>query len=118
MFERANLGLRGAELMGNLGGQQAQLATQRRGLAAADIDAMQKIGLQQQQQKQSSLDLAYQDFINQRDYGDNRLDGYAASRMQEYQGVSSPRQPNRNIKRYNSEHKWYKYRTHAAGVHQ
>jgi hypothetical protein len=73
MFERANLGLRGAELMGNLGGQQAQLASQQRGLAAADIDAMQRIGLQQQQQRQSSLDLAYQDFVNQRDYGDNRL---------------------------------------------
>lgn len=73
MFERANLGLRGAELMGNLGGQQASLASQQRGLASADIDALQKIGLQQQQQKQSSLDLAYNDFINQRDYGDNRL---------------------------------------------
>jgi hypothetical protein len=73
MFDRANLGLRGAELMGSVGGQQAQLAQQQRGLAASDIDAMQKIGLQQQQQRQSSLDLAYQDFVNQRDYGDNRL---------------------------------------------
>jgi hypothetical protein len=73
MLERANYGLRGSELMGTLGGQQAQLAQQQRGLAAADIDSRQKIGTQQQQKNQASLDLAYQDFVNQRDYGDNRL---------------------------------------------
>jgi hypothetical protein len=73
MADRARFGLQGSELMGSLAGQQAGLAGQSRGFAAADIDAMQRVGLQRQQQAQGSLDLAYDDFVNQRDYEDNRL---------------------------------------------
>lgn len=72
-IEAGNFGLRGAEAQGSLAGQQAQMAGQRRGLAAADIDALNRSGLQQQQQRQASLDMAYNDFVNQRDYSDNRL---------------------------------------------
>lgn len=72
-LEAGNFGLRGAEAQGTIAGQQAQMAGQRRGLAAADIDALNRSGLQQQQQRQASLDMAYNDFVNQRDYSDNRL---------------------------------------------
>lgn len=72
-IDQGNLGLRGSELIGSLANQQSQMAQQRRGLAAADLDALNRSGLQQQQQRQASLDMAYQDFVNQRDYSDNRL---------------------------------------------
>lgn len=72
-LDAGNFGLRGAETQGNMANQAAQMAAQRRGLAAADVDALNRSGLQQQQQRQASLDMAYNDFVNQRDYSDNRL---------------------------------------------
>jgi hypothetical protein len=53
--------------LGDLGASQQNLGLQ--GAAALDT-----IGQKQQQQNQSNLDLAYQDFTNQRDYGKNTID--------------------------------------------
>jgi len=61
-----NTGLQSAQMLGQLGAQQQQLAMQRLG-------ALQDVGKQGQQLQQSSLDQAYQDFVNQRDYGRNNL---------------------------------------------
>lgn len=72
-LDAGRFGLQGSEALGSLANQQSQMAQQRRGLAAADLDALNRSGLQQQQQRQASLDMAYQDFVNQRDYSDNRL---------------------------------------------
>lgn len=56
----------GAQTLSGLGSD-----FQRNALAGAN--ALQNMGTQQQQQQQASLDLAYQDFINQRDYERNAI---------------------------------------------
>jgi hypothetical protein len=56
----------GASTLGQLGTLQQQLG-------ASDAAALNSIGVQQQQQGQQSLDLAYQDFQNQRDYPKEQL---------------------------------------------
>lgn len=53
--------LQAGEQLGTLGQLQQQLSTQ-------DAAALESIGQSQQQQNQSSLDLAYKDFQEQRDY--------------------------------------------------
>jgi hypothetical protein len=73
----AQVGLQGlntanqsAQLLGQLGGQQQNLAMDR-------MKALQAAGQQGQQLGQTSLDQAYQDFINQRDYARNNLSFYS-----------------------------------------
>ena len=56
------LQLQGANQLASLGGQQQQADLARYGAQAG-------VGQQQQAQTQQQQDLAYQDFINQRDYG-------------------------------------------------
>lgn len=63
-------GLQSAQTLGQLGNQQQSLAMQR-------LQALQGVGDKQQQLNQSSLDQAYQDFVNQRDYGRNNLSFYS-----------------------------------------
>jgi hypothetical protein len=59
-------GLQGQQLLGQLGAQQQGLAMDR-------LKALQAMGQQQQALGQQGIDTAYQDFINQRDYGRNNL---------------------------------------------
>ena len=44
-----------------------------RDLAGRDIADLRSIGQQQQDQQQANLDLAYSDFVNQRDFERNQL---------------------------------------------
>ncbi len=73
------LGYQGAESLARLGmGQQAaalqqaqtlgQVGSQRQGLTLQQAQALERQGGLQQQQTQRELDLAYQDFLNQRDF--------------------------------------------------
>lgn len=48
--------------------QMAQLAKQRQDMAGVDATALEAVGLTLQQQNQSGLDIAYQNFLQQRDY--------------------------------------------------
>lgn len=65
-----NTGLQSSQLLGQLGQQQQTLAMDR-------LKALQAVGQQEQQLGQTSLDQAYQDFINQRDYARNNLSFYS-----------------------------------------
>ena len=76
-MQGADIGLRGlnlanqsAQQLGALGGQQQNLALQR-------LDALRQAGLSQQQLGQTSMDQAYQDFVNQNDYARNNLAFYS-----------------------------------------
>jgi hypothetical protein len=68
--------LEGLGMSSDMASQIAALGGQSR---SADIEAaqlMEAIGLRQQGDVQKGLDLAYQDFLNQRDYGKNQLADY------------------------------------------
>jgi hypothetical protein len=68
--------LEGLGMSSDMAAQIAALGGQSR---SADIEAaqlMEAIGLRQQGDVQKGLDLAYQDFLNQRDYGKNQLADY------------------------------------------
>ena len=68
--------LEGLGMSSDMAAQIAALGGQSR---SADIEAaqlMEAIGLRQQGDVQKGLDLAYQDFINQRDWGKNQLADY------------------------------------------
>jgi hypothetical protein len=61
-------GLAGAGLGLQAGSAMGQLGAVRQGLTLAQAEALQKQGALQQGQEQKSLDIAYQDFLNQRDF--------------------------------------------------
>lgn len=67
----ASLGLEGARTSADL-----QKMYQQYGLANAE--ALSGIGAKEQQRQQAGLDLAYQDFVNQRDYPYQQLSKYAS----------------------------------------
>ena len=67
----AGLGLGAAEQLGTLGGMQQQMGFERQ-------DQLMKAGAMQQGQTQAGLDLAYQDFINQRDQPRQQLNFYSS----------------------------------------
>lgn len=69
----ANLGLQGAQGLAGVGQSMYQQGSARRDYAGRDIADMRSIGQQQQDLDQSSLDLGYSDFVNQRDYERNQL---------------------------------------------
>lgn len=86
----ATLGLNAAGQVGALSGQQQDL-----GLNAAS--ALSGVGSKIQQRQQSGLDLAYQDFQNQRDYPNQQLSLYSqllsgipVSDKSQVQAVTSP----------------------------
>lgn len=62
----AGLGLQGAQTMG-------QLEAMEQGLGMQQSEALQRQGAAQQGLQQQALDVAYQDFLNQRDYERNRI---------------------------------------------
>ena len=65
--------------------QQAALAGQTQSLGLTGAGALQQIGAQQQNLNQKNLDVAYQDFKDQRDYGQQQV----ANQIGALQGVKS-----------------------------
>lgn len=63
--QEQGLQLQGANQLASIGGQQQAADLAR-------LQAQKDVGAQQQQNTQQGLDLAYQDFLNQRDYGKNQ----------------------------------------------
>lgn len=74
----ANLGLDALRTQGDFANNLASLEAAAR---AGDVQAAQLLqsqGMQQQGQQQASLDLGYEDFLNQRDYPMSNLERYTA----------------------------------------
>lgn len=65
-LQGAQAGIGAAQALGQLGGTQQQLYMDR-------MKALMGVGTAQQDLAQKGLDIGYQDFINQRDYGRNNL---------------------------------------------
>lgn len=70
----AQFGLSGAGLGMQAGSALGQLGATEQGLGLQRAQALQQQGATQQQQEQRALDLAYQDFLDQRDYGRGSVD--------------------------------------------
>lgn len=70
------MGLRGLELQGTMANQLSTLEQRAR---AGDVQAAQLLeasGKQEQAMQQAGLDVGYQDFLNQRDWNQNKLNQY------------------------------------------
>lgn len=74
--QQAQIGQQQAQGLASIGNQFSQLGKTERDAASQSIDALRNVGLDQQRQTQASLDLGYQDFINQRDYEKQMLSFY------------------------------------------
>jgi hypothetical protein len=70
----AQFGLSGAGLGMQAGSALGQLGATEQGLGLQRAQALQQVGSTQQQQTQRELDTAYQDFLDQRDYGRGNID--------------------------------------------
>jgi hypothetical protein len=68
--------LEGLGMSSDMASQIAALGGQSRSADIESAQLMEAIGLRQQGDVQKGLDLAYQDFINQRDWGKNQLADY------------------------------------------
>ena len=66
-------GLAGAGLGLQAGSAMGQLGAARQGLTLQQAEALQKQGGLQQAQEQKSMDIAYQDFLNQRDFDKQQI---------------------------------------------
>lgn len=66
-------GLSGAALGMQAAGAMGQLGAMRQGLTLQQAEALQRQGTMQQQQEQRNLDVAYQDFLDQRDFNKQQL---------------------------------------------
>jgi hypothetical protein len=69
----AQYGLSGAGLGVQAGSALGQIGATRQGLTLQQAQALQAQGTAQQEQQQRALDLAYQDFLNQREYDKQQL---------------------------------------------
>lgn len=69
--------LNGATLGLNAANQLGQLETGRNNLRLGNAEALSNVGAKTQQRQQAGLDMAYQDFKNQRDYPAQQLQMYA-----------------------------------------
>ena len=69
----AQYGLAGAGLGLQAGQQFGQLGAMRQGLTMQQAQALQQQGGAQQEQQQRELDMAYQDFLNQRDFDKQQI---------------------------------------------
>lgn len=67
------LGLAGAGLGMQAGQSLGQIGAMRQGLTLQQAEALQRQGGAQQEQRQRELDLAYQDFLNQREFGKQQI---------------------------------------------
>jgi len=74
--QQAQIGQQQAQGLGTLAQQQLDIGNTERDAYTQSIDMLRNIGLDQQRQTQASLDLGYQDFINQRDYEMQMLNFY------------------------------------------
>jgi hypothetical protein len=92
----AQYGLSGAGLGLQAGQQFGQLGALRQGLTMQQAQELQKQGGVQQQQQQRELDLAYQDFLNQREFGKQQIN-FMSSILR---GI--PVQPSRVESRYDN----------------
>lgn len=90
----AQFGLSGAGLGLQAGQGLSQLGAMKQGLTLQQAEALQGQGTLQQQQQQRELDVAYQDFFDQRDFAKQQLN-FMSSILR---GV--PVQPNRVEQRY------------------
>jgi hypothetical protein len=70
----AQFGLSGAGLGMQAGSALGQLGATEQGLGLQRAQALQQQGTAQQQQEQRGIDMAYQDFLDQRDYGRTNID--------------------------------------------
>lgn len=59
--------------------QMSELAKIQQGLSASDAAALQSIGLEQQQQAQRGLDVAYQDFLNQQAWPQQQINNMSTT---------------------------------------
>lgn len=62
----------------NAGNQLGSLAQLGQGMGLADASALQSIGQAQEDKTQQSLNLGYQDFLEQRDYPRNQVDWFSS----------------------------------------
>jgi len=69
----ANLGMQGAGMLGQLGGQFGQLGQQAFGQQAGALQAQQQAGAIQQAQTQQQRDQAYEEFMRQQLYPQSQL---------------------------------------------
>jgi hypothetical protein len=69
----ANLGLQGAGMLGQLGGQFGQLGQTGFGQQAAALEAQQRAGAMQQAQGQQQRDIGYEEFMRQQLYPQSQL---------------------------------------------
>lgn len=76
-LQGADIGLRGLNLANQSAQQLGALGNQQQNLALQRLDALRQAGLSQQQLGQTSMDQAYQDFVNQNDYARNNLAFYS-----------------------------------------
>ncbi len=60
-------------------GQTAELAKLRQGLSASDAAQLQSIGQEQQAQAQRGLDVAYQDFMDQRNFPQSQINAMSTT---------------------------------------
>ena len=72
-FKEAQQNLAQAQGIAGIGAQQYAQGAQRQDSAMRGLDALRSTGLDQQRQTQASLDQAYNDFVNQRDYEKNNV---------------------------------------------
>ena len=86
--------------MGQLAGQSADLGRLRSELGYADAEAMRNMGLTQEQLTQAGLDMAYGDFVNQRDFERNNLAFLASLAFGAPTGTSSDVQDQRYANPY------------------
>jgi hypothetical protein len=92
----AQYGLSGAGLGVQAGQALGQIGATRQGLTLQQAQALQQQGGVQQEQSQRELDLAYQDFLNQREYGKQQIN-FLSSIMR---GI--PVQPTQVTSRYDN----------------
>lgn len=69
--------MQSAQGIAGVGQNIFNMGAQQRDLTARDLDLMKGIGAQQEQKNQQSLDLGYNDFVNQRDWNRNQLGWYS-----------------------------------------
>lgn len=75
---RAMYGLQGLGMQGDFARSMAGIADAQQAADLGLYDAQMGVGRDQRAEQQAQLDLNYQDFINQRDYGRSQLDFYSS----------------------------------------
>ena len=77
-YRYGQLGLGVAGLQGDIAGRMAGIAGQQQGDALQLYAAQDAVGAAERAEQQAGLDIGYEDFINQRDYGRDQLAFYSS----------------------------------------